>query len=74
MLESRSIRDVGRVFIGRQREIAQLEAAWSEALNGLAQMVTLAGEPGIGKTRTALELTTLAESQGAQVGNGRRAG
>ena len=47
--------------------MAQLEAACSEALNGLAQMVTLAGEPGIGKTRTALELTTFAESQGAQV-------
>ena len=67
MLESRSIRDIGRVFIGRQSEIAQLEAALAEALNGRAQLVMLVGEPGIGKTRTALELTTLAEEQGARV-------
>ena len=67
MLGSRSIRDIGRDFIGRQREISLLEAALAEAMNGRAQLVMLAGEPGIGKTRTALELTKLAENQGAQV-------
>lgn len=67
MLDSRSILDIGRVFIGRQREIALLEQTLAEALKGHARLVTLAGDPGIGKTRTALELTTLAQQQGAQV-------
>ncbi|MCH7736438.1 MAG: AAA family ATPase [Chloroflexi bacterium] len=71
MLESRSVRDIGRSFIGRQREIALLEAALMEALNGRAQIVMLAGEPGIGKTRTAVELAAHAEKQGAQVFWGR---
>ena len=67
MLDSRSILDIGRVFIGRQREFALLEQTLAEALKGHARLVTLAGDPGIGKTRTALELTTLAQQQGAQV-------
>ena len=34
---------------------------------GRGQMVMLVGEPGIGKTRTAQELTSYAETQGARV-------
>jgi predicted ATPase len=54
-------------FIGRQPEMAVLTAALDDALSGRGQMVMLAGEPGIGKTRLAQELAALAESLGAQV-------
>ncbi|MCH7736491.1 MAG: ATP-binding protein, partial [Chloroflexi bacterium] len=54
-------------FIGRQREMAVLTAALDDALSGRGQMVMLAGEPGIGKTRLAQELASRAESLGAQV-------
>ncbi|MQG54215.1 MAG: hypothetical protein FI710_04260 [SAR202 cluster bacterium] len=40
-------------FIGRQSELGMLTAALDEALAGRGQMVMLAGEPGIGKTRLA---------------------
>ncbi len=54
-------------FIGRQHELAVLAAALDDALSGRGQMVMLAGEPGIGKTRLAQELASRAESLGAQV-------
>ena len=54
-------------FIGRQQEMAVLTAALHDALSGRGQMVMLAGEPGIGKTRLAQELASRAESLGAQV-------
>ena len=57
----------GGVFVGRQREMAQLKACLEEALSGRGQMVALVGEPGIGKTRTAQELRTYAGLRGAQV-------
>lgn len=55
------------VFVGRRGEMAQLEATLAEALSGQGRIVMLAGEPGIGKTRTAQELTALAEAGGAMV-------
>lgn len=45
-----------RLFIGRQREIDALRAALEQAIAGQARVVLLAGEPGIGKTRTAQEM------------------
>ena len=54
-------------FIGRQAELAVLTAALDEALAGRGQMVMLAGEPGIGKTRIARELADQARALGAQV-------
>jgi predicted ATPase len=47
--------------------MAQLNPALDDALTGWGQMVMLAGEPGIGKTRLAQELASHAESLGAQV-------
>ncbi|HIB12475.1 MAG TPA: hypothetical protein EYO17_11220 [Dehalococcoidia bacterium] len=43
----------GGVFVGRQQEMGELKACLEEALSGKCQMLTLVGEPGIGKTRTA---------------------
>ena len=67
MVESHPTLDIGRVFIGRQRELAELKAALERALSGQGQLVMLSGEPGIGKTRTTQELAALAEEQGAMV-------
>jgi MoxR-like ATPase len=39
----------------------------NDALSGHGRLVMLAGEPGIGKTRTAQELAGRAEQYGAQV-------
>ncbi|MBN1400524.1 MAG: protein kinase [Anaerolineae bacterium] len=66
--EGRSLDSLaGGVFVGRQREMAELKAALEEALAGHGRLVMLVGEPGIGKTRTALELATYAGLRQAQV-------
>ena len=57
----------GGVFVGRQREMGELKAALEDALSGRGRLVTLVGEPGIGKTRTAQELATYAGLRQAQV-------
>jgi len=54
-------------FVGRQREMAELNVALDEAIFGRGRLVMLAGEPGIGKTRTAQELADIAEERGARV-------
>ena len=36
------------IFVGRQREMAELTSALDNALSGQGQLVMLAGEPGIG--------------------------
>ncbi|MCI0794977.1 MAG: ATP-binding protein, partial [Chloroflexi bacterium] len=41
------------VFVGREKELAELTAALEDALAGQGRLVMLVGEPGIGKTRTA---------------------
>ncbi len=61
----------GGVFVGRQREMGELKAAVDGALSGQGRIVTLVGEPGIGKTRTAQEIATYATLRGAQVVWGR---
>jgi len=47
--------------------MAELTAALEDALSGHGRLVMLVGEPGIGKTRTAQELASLAGTRGAQV-------
>ena len=54
-------------FIGRRRELDELQAALEDALAGRGRLVLLAGEPGIGKTRTAQELAARAAVRGALV-------
>lgn len=43
------------VLVGREDEWAQLRAAWDRARAGRRQLVLVAGEPGIGKTRLVME-------------------
>src|SRR5918992_1091944 len=54
-------------FVGRHREIDELKSALEAAQSGQGRVVMLVGEPGIGKTRTAQELATYAESRGTRV-------
>jgi hypothetical protein len=49
------------IFVGRQRELAQLTGALGDTLAGRGCLVMLGGEPGIGKTRTVQELAALAQ-------------
>ncbi|MCI0441422.1 MAG: AAA family ATPase, partial [Chloroflexi bacterium] len=53
-------------FIGRQLELDGLRAALDAARAGRGKLVMLAGEPGIGKTRIAQELSAIAERSGAR--------
>jgi transcriptional regulator with AAA-type ATPase domain len=54
-------------FVGRQQEMAELKAALQDTLAGRGRLIMLAGQPGIGKTRTAQEFAAIAYSCGAQV-------
>ena len=47
--------------------MAKLTSALDDVLAGQGRLVMLAGEPGIGKTRTAQELAALAEERGTKV-------
>src|SRR4051812_9353326 len=55
---------------GRDRELRELLAAWEAARGGLGGVVTLSGEPGIGKTRLVQELARHADGAGARVATG----
>jgi hypothetical protein len=55
------------VFVGREQETRKLRDAFDQVLSGDGRVVMVVGEPGIGKTRTAEELTTYARLRGAQV-------
>ena len=55
------------MFVGRLGELAELKSALEDTISGQGRLVMLAGEPGIGKTRTAQELAAHAETLGAQV-------
>ncbi len=42
-------------FVGRESELVQMQDVWQRAKNGRHQLLLVAGEPGIGKTRLSLE-------------------
>jgi DNA-binding SARP family transcriptional activator len=58
-------------FVGRQPELAELLAGLDDAFAGHGRLVLLVGEPGIGKSRLAEELTTQARGRGARILAGR---
>ena len=55
------------MFVGRLLELETLRGALDQAFDGRGQIVMVAGEPGIGKTRTAQELALHGEERGALV-------
>jgi DNA-binding CsgD family transcriptional regulator/tetratricopeptide (TPR) repeat protein len=54
-------------FVGREREVAELRAAFEQILAGYGQVALLIGEPGIGKTRVSQQFVSIARSHGARV-------
>jgi class 3 adenylate cyclase len=63
--------DIGRIFVGRDRELDRLGQLWKEAAAGDLRMALLAGEPGVGKTRLAAEQARRVYDEGAAVLAGR---
>src|SRR6185436_2176858 len=58
-------------FIGRERELTELDAGLSDVLSGRGRLFLLGGEPGIGKTRLAEEFSARAATRGPAVVWGR---
>jgi len=56
-------RPAERRFVGRQAELQTLQKALQRAIAGQPGIALLAGEPGIGKTRTAQEMVAYAAQQ-----------
>ncbi len=59
------------LFIGREKEFAELQRRLNAALSGDCQFAVVAGEPGIGKTRLLEELKNLAQARKIRVLYGR---
>ena len=55
-----------RTFVGRERELGQLKAAFDAALSGQGGLVMVMGEPGIGKTTLTEQLATYVRLRGGQ--------
>ena len=66
MLRDHKMPDV-TPFVGRQSELARMRSHLDAAMEGSGRVAMIAGEPGIGKTRTASELQAYAEGRGFQV-------
>jgi len=58
-------------FVGRDLEWNQLNEAWNTAREGGAHLLLVTGEPGIGKSRLALELARRVRSEGHVVASAR---
>jgi len=63
---------VSPVFVGRDQELATLDAAMAVASGGDPVFALIGGEAGIGKTRLAEEFTTRATTAGFAVLNGKQ--
>ena len=61
----------GTAFAGREEELAELHAAWADAVSGSRRGVLISGEPGIGKTRLAAEIAAHARAREGVVLYGR---
>ncbi|MCA1846044.1 MAG: AAA family ATPase, partial [Actinobacteria bacterium] len=62
---------IGRIFVGRDAELEQLQQLWKEASAGERRVALLAGEPGVGKTRLGAELAIRVHEEGGVVLVGR---
>nr|MDP9360265.1 DUF2791 family P-loop domain-containing protein [Acidobacteriota bacterium] len=58
-------------FVGREKEIAELQRRLNEAIDGESQFAVVAGEPGVGKTRLVEEIENLAKARNIRVLHGR---
>jgi class 3 adenylate cyclase len=69
--EAAEARDSRGIFVGRERELAELNSGLEDALASRGRLFLLVGEPGIGKSRLTDELITNARARGARVLVGR---
>jgi DNA-binding SARP family transcriptional activator/predicted Ser/Thr protein kinase len=53
-------------MVGREQEMAQARALWSQVLAGQGQVLLVSGEAGIGKTRLVRELATYVQVLGGR--------
>jgi hypothetical protein len=60
-----------RIWLGREREVAELEAGLDELSEGRGGLFLITGEPGIGKTRLSDEVGRSAGARGIPVHWGR---
>ncbi|NOT55801.1 MAG: AAA family ATPase [Deltaproteobacteria bacterium] len=51
------------IFVGRKHELGQLQTVLTQVLASRGQLLLLAGEPGVGKTRLAEQFATVARQQ-----------
>ena len=58
-------------FVGRDLELNQLHEAWNTAREGRAHLLLVTGEPGIGKSRLAMELGRRVRAEGHVVASAR---
>ncbi|HEY3238497.1 MAG TPA: AAA family ATPase, partial [Acidimicrobiia bacterium] len=58
-------------FVGRAPEMDRLRSLWEEAQRDERRVVLVAGEPGVGKTRLAVEVARAVHAEGAVVLAGR---
>jgi len=61
----------GSAFVGRDLELNQLNEAWNTVREGGAHLLLVTGEPGIGKTRLAQELSRRVRAEGHVVASAR---
>lgn len=54
-------------FVGREAELFQMKEVWQRAKSGRYQLLLVAGEPGIGKTRLALEFARARSAEGTTI-------
>jgi adenylate cyclase len=55
------------ILVGRDWEVSTFEAMLNQSINGKGRIVGLVGPPGIGKSRLAGEITSLAANRSFQV-------
>jgi DNA-binding CsgD family transcriptional regulator/tetratricopeptide (TPR) repeat protein len=58
------------IVVGRERQLAAVDRAWSEVDAGHGRLLLVSGEAGIGKTRIAQEALDRASAHGARVARG----
>jgi DNA-binding SARP family transcriptional activator len=69
--EARDLPVAESPFVGRALEWSQLIQAWNAAREGRAHLLLVTGEPGIGKSRLALELARRVRADGHIVASAR---
>ena len=66
----KSLHGVGLTrFVGRQREMEQMQRALDQAKAGHGQIVGVMGEPGLGKSRLFYEFKLLSQSGSSGAGS-----